>query len=63
MKRKRRYDVKRTVVSVFLPREYLENLDLLVKTSRFGSRTEVVEAALEELIMREGEGRGATAEG
>ncbi|MBP1449108.1 MAG: ribbon-helix-helix protein, CopG family [Thermoproteus sp.] len=58
MKRKRKYDVKRIVVSVFLPREYLENLDLLVKTGRFGSRTEVVEAALEELIVQEGEGRG-----
>lgn len=55
MKRKRHHTyINRVMVPVRLPKEYLEKLDLLIKGGFLVSRTEGVEAALENLLAREG---------
>lgn len=40
------------IVSVYLPPEYIEYLDALVDVGIFKNRSEVVEAALEELFSK-----------
>ncbi len=41
-----------SIVSIYLPEEYVEYLDALVDMGIFNNRSEIVEAALEELIRR-----------
>lgn len=40
------------IVSVYLPPEYIEYLDALVDMGIFDNRSEIVEAALEELLRK-----------
>lgn len=52
-RRRRKYGVRKlVVVSVNLPDRQVENLDALVELGLFRSRSEVVETALEELLLR-----------
>ena len=52
-RRRRKYGVKKlVVVSVNLPDRQVENLDALVELGLFRSRSDVVETALEELLLR-----------
>lgn len=41
-----------SIVSIYLPEEYVEYLNALVDMGIFNNRSEIVEAALEELIRR-----------
>jgi len=52
-RRRRKYGVRKlVVVSVNLPDRQVENLDALVELGLFRSRSDVVETALEELLLR-----------
>ncbi|MEL9989848.1 MAG: CopG family transcriptional regulator [Thermoproteus sp.] len=52
-RRNRRPSLKhRAVVTTYLPEEHLENLEALVRLGIFRNRSEVAEAALEELFKR-----------
>jgi len=52
-RRRRKYGVRKlVVVSVSLPDRQVENLDALVELGLFRSRSDVVETALEELLLR-----------
>jgi Arc/MetJ-type ribon-helix-helix transcriptional regulator len=52
-RKRRKYGVRKlVVVSVNLPDRQVENLDALVELGLFRSRSDVVETALEELLLR-----------